>query len=164
VQAAGTLELVAELSVAFAGFSGIVGVYRSRSGDVTSPRDDLRLLVEYSIFVLALSLTPLFLWHGGVSEDSAWRLASLAAALYTIFYYWHRYRSILAGASEQEMNGTMRFYIACDWLLSALLVASAAGILPVQPVVPYLANLAFQLAGTAVTFMRFVAPLWRTAA
>jgi hypothetical protein len=163
VQAAGTLELVAEVAVAFAGFSGIVGVYRARTDAASDPLPALRVLVEYSVYLLAAALLPLFLWHGGLSETSAWRLASLASALYTATYYLYRYRSFVASASESEWK-FLRAMIACDWLLAALLVVNAAGLFPFNPIVVYLVNLGYQLAWTAITFMRFVAPLWRAAA
>ena len=54
-----------------------------------------------------------------------------------------------------------RVFFVCDLLVAGLLVVNATGLLPFDPIVLYLANLAYQLTGTAITFVRFVAPLWR---
>ena len=165
MQAASTLELVAEVAVAFAGFSGIVGVYRERSASAGDPRPDLRILVEYSVYLLAAALLPLFLWHGGLSEAHAWRAASLFSALYTATYYFRRSRS-LRSASVQRSDSGKRFdiaFVACEFVLVPLLVVNAAGVLPFDPIIVYLVNLVYQLTGTSVTFVRFVAPLWRAA-
>ena len=161
MQAAGTLELVAELAVAFAGFSGIVGVYRERSDAENFSLPALRVLVEYSVYLLAAALFPLFLWHCGVSEDHAWRAASLASALYSGTYYWYRHRSLKESApAEWKFPDT---WVACDLVLATLLVVNAAGVLPFDSIVLYLINLGYQLSWTAITFLRFVAPLWRAA-
>ena len=167
MQAASTLELVAEVAVAFAGFSGIVGVYRERAGATSDPGPDLRILVEYSVYLLAAALLPLFLWHGGVSEYHAWRVASFLSALYTATYYLVRHRTLVANTSEKRSVGAKRLdyaFYSLDWLLAALLVVNAAGVLPFDPIVIYLVNLGYQLTGTSLTFVRFVAPLWRAAA
>ena len=58
----------------------------------------------------------------------------------------------------------MRLFMVCDWLLATLLTVNAVGVLPFDPIVAYLVNLGYQLAWTAIFFMRFVAPLWRAAA
>ena len=164
MQAAGTLELVAEIAVAFAGFSGIIGVYRARTDRSHDPRSDLRLLVEYGLFLLAVALLPLFLWHGGLAEERAWRVASLGIALLNIAYYALRQKQVLASAAEQRIGFSMRVYVALDWLLIVLLIVNSTGVLLLAPIVIYLVNLAYQLSGTALTFLRFVAPLWRPAA
>jgi hypothetical protein len=164
MQAAGTLELVAEIAVAFAGFSGIVGVYRARTETPHDPRADLRLLVEYSLFLLAVALLPLLLWHGGLAEEFAWRLASLGVALFNIAYYVYRQKQVLTSAADQGIGASMRLFVVLDWLLIALLIVNSTGVLPWAPVVVYLVNLTYQLCGTGLTFLRFIAPLWKPAA
>ena len=164
MQAEGMLELVAEIAIGFAGFSGIVGVYRTHTDASHDPRADLRLLVEYSIFLLTLSMLPLFLWNFGLTENGAWRAASLAAGLLNAAYYAIRQRQILASAAEQHIAASMRVYIVLDWSLIVLLLINSTGVFPWAPAIFYLGNLAYQLSGSALTFVRFIAPLWKPAA
>ena len=111
MQAAGTLELVAEIAVAFAGFSGIIGVYRARTDRSHDPRSDLRLLVEYGLFLLAVALLPLFLWHGGLAEERAWRVASLGIALPTT-------RSARSKSWHQQPSSESASACASTWRLT----------------------------------------------
>ena len=76
-------------------------------------------------------------------------------------YYALRQKQVVASAAEQGIDSSMRVYVALDWLLIVLLIVNSTGVLPLPPTVLYLVNLTYQLCGTAFTFLRFIAPLWK---
>lgn len=79
MQAAETLSILAQVSVAFAGFSGIVTAFRRRRPGEWSQLDRFRFrfMVEFSLATLALSLLPFFVSELGGSESQVWGLSSL---------------------------------------------------------------------------------------
>jgi hypothetical protein len=161
VQQADTLQLLAELAVAFAGFTGLVGVFRmNRAGDEAF-RGELRLLIEFSLYLMLASLVPLFLWQAGLSEAASWRFASFAHVAFTTVYYVGRWRSLLAHTAAGGNTGGFVATLAVELTLAALLLANGLGTLPWAPHIVYLASLFYQLVGTSLSFMRFASPLWR---
>jgi len=79
MKAAQALAALAEVSVAFAGFSGIVTVFRRRNPGEWSRLDRFRFrfMVEFSLATLALSLLPFFLSELGLPESRVWGLSSV---------------------------------------------------------------------------------------
>lgn len=74
----GLLFLLAEISVALAGFSAIIGVLGSRSGRSEVRVDALRLqaMLETSFVVAAASILPALLDHFGIAVSASWRISS----------------------------------------------------------------------------------------
>jgi hypothetical protein len=77
------LFVIAEISVALAGFSAIIGVLGSRSGASDVRVDALRLqvMLESCLVVAAASIVPVLLSYFEVNASAAWRLASAAFLL-----------------------------------------------------------------------------------
>jgi hypothetical protein len=75
------LATVAELAVAFAGFSGIVAALGRRDEGAIFPEDRVRIsvLVGASLSTLAFALLPFALWDVAGSPARVW---SIASALY----------------------------------------------------------------------------------
>ena len=157
MQSEGTLVLFAELSVAFAGFTGVVGALRQRATDDTAARQELRLLIEYSVLTLIKSVLPLVLLSMDLSELSAWRVASACVAIQSATYHWFR----LAALRSNAFPGFW-IIVAADWALVVGLVLGAANVLPWGPSPVYLLALFWNLVGTALSFIRLVQPIWRT--
>ena len=161
MQQADTLELLAELGVAFAGFTGLVGAFRVNRDHDSGFRRELRLLIEFSLYLMISAAVPLFLWNAGVSEATAWRLASLGSAAFLIIYWARRFWTIYSKTAE---DGTLRVLIGSlvvEVPFGAVLLLNGIGVLPWEPHVVYLANLFYQLVATSLSFMRFASPLWR---
>jgi hypothetical protein len=80
------LSLIAELAVALAGFSAVIGVLGSRpsSSDVRVDGLRLQVMLETSLFVAAAVLTPIILDHFGMESSIVWRLSSAVFLLYQI--------------------------------------------------------------------------------
>jgi hypothetical protein len=88
MKAAEALAALAEVSVAFAGFSGIVTAFRRRDPGAWSRLDRFRFrfMIEFSLATLALSLLPFFLSELGFAEPRVWSLSSLVLGGGAFFY------------------------------------------------------------------------------
>lgn len=73
------LTVVAEVSVALAGFTGVVAVLGNRRNHDWSPEErlQLRTLVETSLTALFASFAPSVLYLALTSEPAVWRSANL---------------------------------------------------------------------------------------
>ena len=73
------LASVAELAVAFAGFSGIVAALGRRDEGAVFPEDRIRLavLIGASLSTAAFALLPLALWEVVDSPARVWSIASI---------------------------------------------------------------------------------------
>jgi hypothetical protein len=158
----GTLELFAELFVAFAGFTALAGVILRSETETSSLRQEIRLLLEYSLLYVILSALPLVLFHAGFSELGAWRLACATSATQTAVYYAVRFGSLRTWSTGA---GTAAFFwltCAVDWLVSVLLLSAALQFGQVPPHSLYLIHLLWGLIGTALSFARLAKPIWQT--
>lgn len=74
---------MAEVSIAFAGFSGVVGVfgYRNRQSDYRLKFFRVGGMVGFSLIAALFSFVPLLLSAIGIPEAVVWRLASGTLAL-----------------------------------------------------------------------------------
>jgi len=70
------LQLLAEISVAFVGFSMLASVFRSSQGDDLVRFADFRNVAETGLLAALGSLAPLILHSLGCGNEAAWRLAS----------------------------------------------------------------------------------------
>jgi hypothetical protein len=70
--------IFAELSVALAGFSAIIGVLSGRRDSVDHKANVLRLqvMLETCFMVAAVALIPVLLDKFGIGHDAIWRVAS----------------------------------------------------------------------------------------
>lgn len=86
--AAENLALIAEISVAMAGFSSVVVAYgrRYEAGWSASDRIRLSILVGGSLAVLFLALLPGALRWLGVDDVLAWTLSSGVVAVYVLVH------------------------------------------------------------------------------
>ena len=80
------LFLIAELAVALAGFSAVIGVLGSRPSTSDVRVDGLRLqvMLETGLFVAAAVLVPVILDHFGIESHLVWRISSAIFLLYQI--------------------------------------------------------------------------------
>lgn len=79
------LTVIAEISIAFAGFSGLMIALRRGSGPLTEvEKFRLRVMLLLAFGALFLALLPELLNYAGVS--SLWRVTSLVYAVYSIVF------------------------------------------------------------------------------
>jgi len=160
MQAAGTLEVIAQIAVAFAGFTGLVGAFRSRGQEARSQLLAGRLLIEYSITILAIALLPVILWHLTSNENASWRVASALAATQSAFYYWRRGKELMAGARVFSTERLFYVFTTLDAFFIFVLLANAAGFSPWPASAVYLAALTYNVIGMGYVFLHFASPIW----
>jgi hypothetical protein len=159
MQAADALTTLAEVSVAFAGFSGIVTAFRRRSPGEWSDLDRFRFrfMIEFSLATLALSMLPLFLAELGLSESRAWTVASLVlgggALSYLARSAWQLRRLLAAG--EPVSHTLAAVSVAIGIAVAASAFANAAGLFS-HPSGVYLAGVGGCLFVSSAMFARLL--------
>ena len=105
-----SLSTLAEVFVAFAGFSGVVAVFGRRGRPSTWPfYDRIRfyLLVEYSLTALLFCFVPATLRATGLGESETWRIVSTVFSIYALSSGTFRLRQVSKGP-ESELVGLWR--------------------------------------------------------
>jgi len=84
LQGSDVLTILAEIFVAFAGFTGIVAALGQRSAGKWRSVDVIRFraLLEASLIGLVLSVTPFGFHYFGISEAVTWSIGSLLLAAF----------------------------------------------------------------------------------
>lgn len=80
----GILQTFAEVSVAFAGFTGVVAVFahRGKQGWARAKVAQFRTMLTASLATVIFSLLPFFLHHAGLTDHLLWRTSSGLLAVY----------------------------------------------------------------------------------
>jgi hypothetical protein len=94
LQGSDILTILAEIFVAFAGFTGIVAVLGQRSEGEWRPIDVIRFhsLLEASLAGLLLSVLPFSSFYFGVADTDTWRFGSAFMAIYLVFVFYKTIR------------------------------------------------------------------------
>jgi hypothetical protein len=127
------LLTVAEIAVAFAGFSGLVTILGQRLSRVHPQlvEHNLRAMILTSLLAVSFSLFPFLPYKLGVSPGIAWRISAGVFGLVSAVYFFNtgtRRRALgRSGVADVLSAGTL--LNATLWLLAILvLLAVAAGI------------------------------------
>lgn len=86
-----SLQVIAEVSIAFAGFSGLIVALRRNVGPLTEVQKfRLQILLSLAFGSMFLALLPETLQLLGAGSGSIWRIASAAALLFSIVFisFW----------------------------------------------------------------------------
>jgi hypothetical protein len=162
MEAAGTLELFAVLSVSFAGFSGLSAVLRGSTSDVRlrkNPRA-IRNLVEFSLFTLIYSVIPLVLLNLGLPESAVWRIAAAIFSFSSGIHYYFRFSELLIEAVREDSIGSFRLAVALHSVIIISLVASAFRAIDIAAGTLYIVALLWNLIAMAIAFLRHISPAW----
>ena len=151
------LILLAEVSVAVAGFAGIVGAIAKPAGD--TERADLKALVAGAVGVLFFSLLPLVIALLPIANEAFWRLMAACLAVYVVWYYWANWGDF------RVLKTSPRWVIVVtgDLLMLLVLLATVAGAEIAEGSVVYLGSLLWILSQTLVFFALAMASLWQGA-
>jgi hypothetical protein len=145
------LLTIAELSVAFAGFSGIVATFGRRDPRHWSVPDRYRFraLIETSLAAALLALLPSGLAIAPLEPARVWQISSLVVATYTVVSYlasYRRYRSMLSQATSDASRPLMAGIVVCDVGIVALSLYNVLGAKTAWPLVLSLMLLVAQAA------------------
>ncbi|MDP2705517.1 MAG: hypothetical protein Q8O71_03970 [bacterium] len=94
----GFLLTLAQVGIAFAGFSGLITVFRKSEKPWTLIEiAAVKLILQHTLGLFCFSLLPVFIfyWHG--SEKQIWRISSIALAgfFWVVFVYnWQQLRRL----------------------------------------------------------------------
>jgi hypothetical protein len=153
-----TLTVFAQISVAFAGFGGLAGLFAPRlAGDAASlAAARLRAVIEWALVVVAFSLAPLVIVDLVADETGAWRALSAGLAASAVAHrVWAR--SKLRGLHWGGGGYRIFTYL---WLFgtAALLAVNALGFLAPAAAV-YLCGLLAYLLFAMLLFARLLQSL-----
>ena len=149
------LILLAEVSVAVAGFAGIVGAIAKPTGETA--RADLKALVAGAVGVLFFSLLALVIAFFPISADIFWRLMAACLSIYVIWYYLVNRQDIRFLLTSPRWIIVM----AGDLLMLLVLLATIGGMGFVGGAAVYLGSLLWILSQTLVFFALAMAALWQ---
>jgi len=131
---ADSLQTLAEVSVALAGFGSLLVVLRRDPNKSWAEGEalDLFVVVGGNLLVLFFSLLPLPMFYFGLSEAAVWRPSSMAFGLVLALAYWavlERRRQLLRAGASPAFPRLSRALTQLPLVLVAILALNAAGIL-----------------------------------
>lgn len=161
------LATVAELAVAFAGFSGIVAALGPRDEGGLFPEDRVRLrvLIGSSLSTAAFAFLPVLLWEVAGSPATVWAISSAAYLPYGIAIIFVSERDVKrARAEDPELaNRVSRLpMLLSTYVVFPLVLAlQFANVALWGRFTPFLVALLWGLAGCAIGFAGLVRSLHR---
>ena len=119
------LQMLAEISVAFAGFTGVVAALGSRSIGGWRPVDVIRFrtMVTFSLFTLGFALLPILLHHLGLAPRTYWAASSAVLALVLPLWQIRSRKLQLKYRVQQDPDFVPGFRLAAYALMFPTLVA-----------------------------------------
>ena len=155
------LLTIAEVSIGFAGFAGIVALFGRRATGTWSVADRIRFdaLIRCALISLFAAFLPLAIHYVDPDHGSPWRLASAVFGAVLVLLSWiGRHRIAEARASEDSDA-----YLPGGWvvlgaggLVALGLLLNALGVVFQAEAGPYLVALFFSLALTGMFFARLL--------
>lgn len=83
----GSFQTIAEISIAFAGFTGLIVAFRKNDGPLSAVQVyRLRILLALAFGAMFLSLLPDMLVNFGVKDFRVWMYSSAAMSLYSLLF------------------------------------------------------------------------------
>jgi hypothetical protein len=155
------LLTIAEISIGFAGFAGVVALFGRRATGTWSTLDRIRFdaLIILALTSLFAALLPLAFYYVASDHLSPWRLSSAVFGAQLLFLCWGGWRATLAAraSGDPEANPRGGWMIAClAGLASAVLFLNALEIVFQGSGGPYLFALFLVLAGAGFFFSRLL--------
>jgi hypothetical protein len=155
------LLTIAEVSIGFAGFAGIVALFGRRATGTWSTADRLRFnsLIRHALLSLFAAFLPLAIHYVDPDHGSPWRSASTVFGVAFLLLFWTGFRRIpevrASGDSEASIRGAW-VLVAGFAVLALGLFLNALGVVFHGDAGPYLVALFFTLALTGAFFARLL--------
>lgn len=160
MEAAEVLLTIAEVSVAFAGFTGIVAVIGRRAAGEWRTADLLRFwqMIEVSLLGLIFALVPFLFYYAGLSPASTWAASSGMLALASgIQMIRAAIRTLKAFGTDRSLSIVFStLYVLIGIVVMLILIGNALGIVYQRTVAPYLVGMFWQLCLASVLFWRLL--------
>lgn len=152
---------IAQIAIAFVGFSAIIEVFRGRSQSERSQFENLlaRTMIEFGFSALFLALMPLIVFrYAPMQSTGLWRaLAAIATTVLAAHFwiYWQR-RSKVANQAFL-MPRVYRAWAITTWAVIFGSIAGLLGFLP--PDAAFVAILVWLLASGSISFVVIVSAI-----
>ncbi len=106
-----SLQIIAEIGIGLAGFSGLIVAFRKDAGPLTNiQKYRLQVLLALAFGAMFLALLPELLHYMGVPPDRLWTLAALVLSCYSVvFVIWWITASHRLKASVPEIFNWFAF-------------------------------------------------------
>ncbi len=159
-----SLQVIAEIGIGLAGFSGLIVAFRKDAGPLTNVQKyRLQVLLALAFGAMFLALLPELLHYMGVPPDRLWTLAALVLSCYSaVFIIWWITASHRLKASVPEIFNWFAFsrMAAGHVIVIILQLAVIFSLLDEQSPGAYLAALIWYLLHAVQQFTRmlFVQP------
>jgi hypothetical protein len=155
------LLTIAEVSIGFAGFAGIVSLFGRRARGSWSPADRLRFnsLVRHALLSLFAAFLPLAIHYVDPGHGSPWRLSSTVFGVVFLLLFRAGCRRIpeVRASGDSEANVRGAWVLLAAFLVLALgLFLNAIGVVFHGVAGPYLVALFFTLVLAGVFFARLL--------
>ncbi len=154
----------AEVAVAFAGFTGLIGLFISRNRGVVAEGEILRFrtMLDYSLIALLAALFPFFPAALQLPDAAIWRISSIAMLFGLVGYWLIVGRSLYrrSAANRDDEWRLIGVFVGGDVVLAALLIENAAGFLHAPSFFAYLVAVFWQLIGAIIGFGSVVTLAW----
>ena len=155
----------AEISIALAGFAGIVATFQSRQqGGITPGRVlDLWMIVNISLAGAFASALPLVMQNFGMQEPNVWAVCSgLMAVNQSVFtYFLFRRTRLRYVAFFTRLLYLFLYLVSLGFILINIL--NAAGLVFTREFGPYFVTIIFNFVIVGMSFSRLLMrPLWKT--
>ena len=160
----GLLLMGIEVSVALAGFAGIVATFQFRDqaevrrGDLVG----LTMLVSFSLMAAFFCALPLVLAVFQLAATTIWSVSSALAAVYLLYSMYYVHRSMSPVRMKVRTRVLFRTFQGAACLLAVMNVLNAANLGFHREPGPHVASLVYGLGLVAYMFVRLLLrPLWR---
>ncbi|HSM07258.1 MAG TPA: hypothetical protein VK858_21705 [Longimicrobiales bacterium] len=155
------LIVIAEIAVAFAGFTSIVAVFQQRRKDWSALQAHrINVMLQYGLLGVALALLPMPLVAIGVAEKDVWRLSNgLAGVLnlgHATVFVIPKYRRLAREGALGIRPGLMKASTVVGYALIAVVLLTAAGLVPLDQRGVYFVLLLWLLSMSGMMFALLV--------
>ncbi len=160
MEVASTLEVLAEIAIAIAGFSGVVSALSIRTSQWSNlDKIRLRLLLQASFATVLFSLLPLILFSTTLLNPTIWVIASSAWLIYmgvsTIPFVVRAIRK--AGSAPDRIGRPM---VALFFgMVGSVVVVQVLNVAILRTAWPHLTAMLFALIGASISFLRLIQSL-----
>lgn len=159
--ASDVLIVVAEISVALVGFSGIIAVFRQRGVSSWPPHIAYRFsfMCWNAFSAMAFALLPFVPHYTARFSEFTWQISSTLFAIVAICFMWLTYsksKKLPAESRAQLSSGWMLTYQSGLALIALILAGNALSLLGTSGPAAYLAALGWQLFLAASLFVRLL--------
>ena len=158
------LETVAEISVALAGFAGIVATFQFRDGDTPSAGKivALTIIVNMGLSAGMFAFLPLILFSFTSDEAIVWFVASYLLAIYMCYMMFFVQKNMHGNVRRNRVRFLFTTYQIIAGLLIVVLLLNGANVGVERGLGPYLLTLSYGLYMVGTNFIRLLlSPLWR---